>query len=534
MRWFSGIRVQLLALILLTGAPLVGFIVADAARNSQREIERATLELRDLVEDVALYQRAMVREGRDLLAVVATALDDRGVGSPGCGAMMRKLRALDTGGWRFFRADRDGWLVCSGDGRQPYNIADQAHFVSARDTGEVVVGTYAPFPYDGSATLPIARALHTAGGQFDGVVVAAASVAWLDDLLDELILPPAVRVQVVDRFGNLLGDRATEDAPALAPSDWLVDGLIAPGNRLRRSGELLLATSDIGGIGLYAVAARSRADVVAAPRQALMRNLVAALAVVLVGGLVASGFAERRIAGRIRRLAAVAQRLSQGDLTARSQLPHERDELGDLANAFDRMASDLQRQHGSLAAREAEFRHLALHDPLTGLTNRRGLCEVLDHRLAAAGPSRPPFALLLIDLDGFKAVNDRFGHDKGDALLTAVAERLRSTLRARDVISRLAGDEFAVLLNGDPETGFDFAPVLDRLTSVLAEPYALGGDLVHCPATVGVAVCPTHGMTTAALLKAADVALYAGKAAGRRTWRLFEPGSPAAAIAGSV
>lgn len=531
MRFFSGIRVQLLALILLTGAPLVGFIVADAARSSQREIERAIVNLRDLVDEVALHQQAMVREGRDLLAVVATALDDRGVGSPGCGALMRKLRALDTGGWRFFRVDREGRLVCSGDGREPYSIAEQGHFVSARDSGTAVVGSYAPFPYDGSPTLPIARPLYTAGGQFDGVVVAAASIEWLDDLLDDLILPPAVRVQVADRFGNLLGDRATEEAPPLTPADWLVDGRLAPGNQLTRSDDLLLATSDIGGIGLYGVAARSRAEVVAAPRQAQTRNLIAALAVVLVGGLVANGFAERRIAGRIRRLAGVASRLSQGDLTARSELPHEQDELGELANAFDRMASDLERQHGSLAAREAQFRHLALHDPLTGLTNRRGLCEVLEHRLAGTDASRPPFALLLIDLDGFKAVNDRLGHDAGDALLSAVAERLRSTLRARDVISRLAGDEFAVLLNGDPATGLDFSPILDRLTGALAEPYALGRDIVHCPATVGVALCPMHGMTPAALLKAADLALYAGKAAGRRTWRLFEPGAPVGTLA---
>lgn len=519
-RWFSGIRVQLLALIVLTSAPLVGFIFANASRDSRAAIDRASEELSFVVGRVAFRQEILVQTGRDLTSVVAAALAERGVGSPGCSAFFRALRNLETGGWRFIRADRDGWIVCAGDGSMPFNIAQRPHFAAAAATGRAVVGTYAPYPFDGSATLPIAQALYTAGGQFDGVVVAAATVAWIDEAIESLPLPAGLRVQVADRDGNLIADAAGSGAPPLLPEHWLGSAEAARDGKIIERDSLLLAVRDVDGGGLCVVAARARADVVAGPHRELLWDLFAASAVVMAGGLLASAFAERRIAGRIRRLAAVALRLSQGDLTARSDLPHDQDELGDLAYSFDRMASDLERQHGHLAAREAEFRHLALHDPLTGLTNRRGFHEVLDRRISLLDAAQRPFALLLLDLDGFKVVNDSLGHDSGDALLIAAAERLRSSLRGRDVIARLAGDEFAVILNGATDMDDGYAVVVDRLIESLAQPYRIADRDIVCTATIGVALFPQHGRSWAGLMKAADVALYAGKAAGRCTWRL--------------
>jgi len=127
------------------------------------------------------------------------------------------------------------------------------------------------------------------------------------------------------------------------------------------------------------------------------------------------------------------------------------------------------------------------------------------------------FALLLVDLDGFKQVNDVDGHDAGDALLVAVAERLKALVRESDHVARLGGDEFAVLLpTNDPEA---LEATCARMRSSLAAPLHLGERVIQVTASIGVAVCPEEGTTPDSLYKSADLALYEAKRAGRNAWR---------------
>ena len=164
------------------------------------------------------------------------------------------------------------------------------------------------------------------------------------------------------------------------------------------------------------------------------------------------------------------------------------------------------------ARKEAELQlaHLALHDPLTGLPNRRGLGEALDQAVARSQRTGLPLAVLALDLDGFKAINDRHGHPAGDAALIEVARRLRQTIRRSDLVARLGGDEFAVLageLNGP-------APVVRlarRLGAALRAPIALPGAVALIDVSIGVAFFPGDGDTPAELLVRADLALYAAK-----------------------
>ncbi len=154
---------------------------------------------------------------------------------------------------------------------------------------------------------------------------------------------------------------------------------------------------------------------------------------------------------------------------------------------------------------ERHLAHAAHHDALTGLPNRTLLYERLDTALHGASP----LALLLIDLDHFKAVNDTLGHDAGDLLLRDVAARLQEVLRPDDTVARLGGDEFAVLL---PDTGPDGAvQVADKIRSSLAAPFVITGRCVEIGGSVGVALAPTHGAEGTALLRRADVAMYVAK-----------------------
>ncbi|MGH9103055.1 MAG: putative bifunctional diguanylate cyclase/phosphodiesterase [Acidimicrobiales bacterium] len=163
--------------------------------------------------------------------------------------------------------------------------------------------------------------------------------------------------------------------------------------------------------------------------------------------------------------------------------------------------------------RQAE-RHEATHDALTGLLNRKAFSDHLALALAQAERIRQPLAVLLLDLDRFKEVNDRLGHHRGDELLVAVAGRLTAALREGDVIARLGGDEFAVVLTSAGDVA-GAEMVARRIEAELEEPVNLGSCALHVEASVGIACFPGHGKDAEALLQRADAAMYGAKRSGR-------------------
>ncbi|WP_067065303.1 putative bifunctional diguanylate cyclase/phosphodiesterase [Roseateles chitosanitabidus] len=168
----------------------------------------------------------------------------------------------------------------------------------------------------------------------------------------------------------------------------------------------------------------------------------------------------------------------------------------------------------------ARIQHLAEHDPLTGLLNRPAFMERLRERLSR--PDAPRAALLFIDLDNFKRVNDSLGHLEGDQVLATVAERLQGGLRASDLVARFGGDEFVVLLE-DVHQRRDVQTVLNALLSVVEVPVQADGRDLSVTPSIGVAMYPEHGDSPEELLQHADTAMYLAKTAGRATSRFFEP-----------
>ena len=169
---------------------------------------------------------------------------------------------------------------------------------------------------------------------------------------------------------------------------------------------------------------------------------------------------------------------------------------------------------------EAALVRMARHDMLTGLPNRLLLDTRLAETLAAAVPTSRPVALLCIDLDGFKSVNDLLGHAAGDELLIQVARRLEGELREDDTLARIGGDEFVVI--APARTGSHEA-LADRLVRTLAQPFDLSGQTITIGASIGIALAPAHASSPAELLRCADIAMYCAKDAGRNGHRLFEP-----------
>jgi diguanylate cyclase (GGDEF)-like protein len=172
---------------------------------------------------------------------------------------------------------------------------------------------------------------------------------------------------------------------------------------------------------------------------------------------------------------------------------------------------------------EAEVAHMARHDSLTDLANRTLFMEKIDEALARQRRGGEKFSVFMIDVDRFKAVNDSLGHPVGDALLKAVAQRLRAAIRETDTVARFGGDEFAILqtLAADQQEG---AVVLaTRILAAINEPYDLDGYKAAIGASIGIARAPDDGASADELLKNADLALYRVKSAGRNGFRFFEP-----------
>ena len=186
------------------------------------------------------------------------------------------------------------------------------------------------------------------------------------------------------------------------------------------------------------------------------------------------------------------------------------------------LTSSLEEKIGELTAREQQLSHQALHDPLTGLANRRLFSDRVEHALNRSRRTGDLSAVLFIDLDDFKTVNDSLGHAAGDRLLASVAARLSGCVRPGDTVARLGGDEFGILLE-EMEGPEHASHVARRILESLDMAFPLDGRQVFTRASVGVAVADaTSGHAGADLLSDADVALYAAKGSGKSTFREFE------------
>jgi diguanylate cyclase (GGDEF)-like protein len=381
-----------------------------------------------------------------------------------------------------------------------------------------------------------ARRVNNAAGEFEGVVATDVALAHLNDFLKKLGHSKNGFAFIVEPDGNLIatsrgphlrkgvGDdntrlnAASSDDPLIAATYAAVkeqsqlpdvkanaarggtqtSSFVGPNGDVIQTGFVRLR--DLAGLDWIVAVAVPRSDFMQKVSDNLQRT--ALLALLACGLIVATGVLVLNVIAKdLRRLALAAKSMGEGIFDAK--VPTERtDEIGDLAKSFAGMQAKL------------------FTDRLTGISNREAMIRRIEDRIIRqrrSGDNRP-FAVLFIDLNGFKQINDRFGHDVGDHVLVEVSQRLTSHLRDSDLAARYGGDEFVVLLENVAHRAAAEA-ARNKLENLLAEPLQSLHDLSAEPllissgASIGIALCPSEGGDLETLLKRADEDMYERKQA---------------------
>ena len=271
-----------------------------------------------------------------------------------------------------------------------------------------------------------------------------------------------------------------------------------------------------------------------------MAGAVAVVALLMVLAVIATLLLTRRLVAPMRRLMRAARAVGSGRLDVYVPAGSS-DELGLLTHTFNHMTQKLAESQSQVATYQrtleekvaqrtrelevatAQAYKLAQHDILTGLPNRSLLNQRLRQILAQAQRDGTHVACLFLDFDHFKRINDTLGHDAGDQLLQAIAQRLTSAVRESDTVARLGGDEFVVILPGlDPEQGsYEVMTVLNRVRDAFEAPFRLADQTPTLTGSIGVAMYPLDAQDGVGLIKQADTAMYAAKDAGRNAYRFF-------------
>ncbi len=242
------------------------------------------------------------------------------------------------------------------------------------------------------------------------------------------------------------------------------------------------------------------------------------LALGMLAGLLAA-LVSRAVTGPLRKMVDAMSLFSKDQVVC--ELPSARkDEIGLLASSLNDMQNIIVANMRDLKASQQTLEHLARHDSLTGLPNRALFDDRLHQAVSQARRDQTRLALLFVDLDKFKAINDTCGHHVGDLLLIAAAQRMQACVRHVDTVGRLGGDEFVVLLT-HVEEDQDAMRVAEKICTALGQPFELDGRQLLIGSSIGVAIFPEHGSDELTLAQSADAAMYLVKESGGNQVRLF-------------
>ena len=326
----------------------------------------------------------------------------------------------------------------------------------------------------------------------------------------------------ISRFGQRMGDALATEAITATEPRLQLDGSV-----IDAAVPIKLGQERIGGVRVGisllapAVFEREAAAAVEARGVQLQRRMLA-IALALLGGLLAlvaltAWLISRGLVRPVQRLAHAAHQMAQGNYLVEWPLSSRSDEIGELEEAFVRMGESVGRH-------DRDIRRLAFDDSLTGLPNRIAFRETLNTKVQVAERIGGEVALLLVDLDDFKRINDTLGHDAGDEVLKQFGARVRMAVdkvgQGRAELARFGGDEFVALLSG-ADVRERAARLAQAFLAELRQPITVGNQSIVLAASAGITLYPQDGAQAATLLKNADIAMYRAKLDGKNCFRFY-------------
>lgn len=461
---------------------------------------------------------------------------------------IRLIGAADFGK-ELVRVDKDGSGVVIVSGA---DLQEKAHFPYFYKTvrlkpGEFYIsninlnreqGTHSGL---GQPTLHIATPVQTGDGSIFGVIVFNVDLDYLFTYIRRDV-PPDISLVLTNQDGDYLIHpvAAKEFGFDKGVRYRVQDDIPAVGEMLEREDidDLMLDTADVGHPERDSVAAFVKIPMFSHTEQrvmliGLLTPLESVLAdsralginiirITLMFSLVAIGISlllAQYLSGPLNEMAHAVSRFAAGE--PMSGLPLQRkDEIGFLAASFQSMATRLSARVNELQNHQQHLGNLAYHDQLTGLPNRLLFLDRLQQTIIKAQRNRTQFAVMFIDLDKFKEINDTMGHAAGDAVLKIAAVRMQECIRQADTLARLAGDEFTILLE-DLASASDAARSAQQIIHYFAQPFVIEGKQIYLTCSIGIGIYPQDGMRAEALLQNADTAMYDAKEAGRNAFRFY-------------
>ena len=393
----------------------------------------------------------------------------------------------------------------------------------------------------GKALILIDRAVDPVGIDpgLRGYIGLTIDLAEVQSHISEDIISKSGYMFATDAAGNVIFESSTRpvgDAISAVVVESVLgaeDGLRPPLALFNGENAFLLGTSLHTDLNVFGVLPEAELRAISYELGLVVAAIT--LVTILITTLCMVIAMEYQVIRPMHRLRSLSKEIGRGNWSVKVSGVNAGDEIGELATAFEEMAENLQQS-------DEQVRFLAYHDSLTGLPNRTMFKEYLDRSVAQARRNQQDLAVLFLDVDNFKHVNDTLGHHAGDVLLQEVAERLSKVLRGDDyvarghaqnapddVLARLGGDEFIILLPDIPDTHAPGA-VAQRLLEILAKPISVNGQECHVSASIGITLYPMDGKNTDELIMHADIAMYHAKDKGKNTYQYFENAMNLAAI----
>jgi diguanylate cyclase (GGDEF)-like protein len=524
-----SMRGRLIVLVLFAALPALVLISYNTWDARVKAAAHARENLQRLVTQAAQQQAQIVEGARQTLVAIAQAPFALHDDFARCNQYLAGILARSSGIYHsmgIYRAD--GLLVCNAVPWQGRIFSPDRLYVSlAKSTGKFAIGEYQVGRVTRQHGINFGYPLADARGNVIAVAFVALDLAWINRMAAAVPLPERAILTVIDRDGVVLARHpALEESTgqklrvprvleaALAGRNEVIQAIGTDGVDRLYAFEGVTENPD-GTIPLRVIVSLPLSTVLDDVNALWVRNFIY-LGIVTILLLAGAWYgAEILMLRNIRILLDATRDVQAGRLGARTGLVHGKDELAQLGAAFDAMAHALEKRDADLQRATHDLQQQAITDPLTGLYNRRFLYEVLPRELARARRKNAPVAVMMIDIDHFKRVNDTYGHEAGDLVLKEIACLIKAAVRASDVCCRYGGEEIAVVLPEAPIEGAQRrAEALRTAVEKLEIDYP-GQKRISVTLSLGVAVYPDHGGDADSLLRAADVALYEAKSAGR-------------------